>query len=73
MLYKKWWKRDKCRHDKVIYQDRLLDVHHLGGIFYLLMGGLILAIMVAIIEYYLYSRNMHDKSFIKFKFLCEYF
>lgn len=52
-LYNKWWyDRTECRHgDKQDATRNELTLSNVAGIFYILIGGLLLALAVALVEF----------------------
>lgn len=59
LLYNKWWKSTgKCsREEQKESKANALGVANVGGIFVVLLGGLALAVFVAIIEFLWKSRR----------------
>jgi ionotropic glutamate receptor len=58
-FYNKWWKSGgTCiRDEKKDSKANALNVENVGGIFVVLVGGLILAVIVSIIEFIYYARK----------------
>ena len=60
MMYNKWWKNSgTCSHDdkKKDSKASSLGVENVGGIFVVLLGGLALAVIVAVFEFMWNSRK----------------
>lgn len=58
-FYNKWWKSGgTCiRDEKKDSKANALNVENVGGIFVVLVGGLILAVIVSIVEFVYYARK----------------
>lgn len=51
-LKNKWWyDRTECRHDKQDASRNELSLSNVAGIFYILIGGLLIALIVALFEF----------------------
>lgn len=51
-LKNKWWyDRTECRHDKQDASRNELSLSNVAGIFYILIGGLLVALIVALFEF----------------------
>lgn len=51
-LKNKWWyDRTECRHDKQDASRNELSLSNVAGIFYILIGGLLVALVVALFEF----------------------
>ena len=62
-LYNKWWKGSGVcvREDKKdVNKANPLGVQNVGGIFVVLIGGLLLAVLVSICEFSYYAKNNSD-------------
>jgi len=68
MLYNKWWKSSsQCvRDDKADQKASALGVENVGGIFVFLIGGLSVAILVAVMEFVWNSKTnaVEDKVIV---------
>jgi len=66
ILYNKWWKNtgDVCnRDDKKDSKASPLGVDNIGGVFVVLLSGLILSLIVAIVEFCWHVRkNAHLRN-----------
>lgn len=66
MLYDKWWKSGlTCIRDEIKNKDgkaNPLDFSNIGGVFVVLFVGLILAILVAFIEFVCRFKNSPSKT-----------
>jgi len=62
-FYNKWWKSGgTCiRDEKKDSKANALNVENVGGIFVVLVGGLILAVIVSIIEFIYYAKKNSSK------------
>ncbi|XP_059614013.1 glutamate receptor 1-like [Phlebotomus argentipes] len=61
-LMNKWWyDRTECRHDKFDTSYNELSLSNVAGIFYILIGGLLLALMVALVEFCFKSRSTNSQ------------
>lgn len=57
-LMNKWWyDRTECKHDKQDASRNELSLSNVAGIFYILIGGLLVALAVALIEFCFKSRS----------------
>lgn len=51
-LVERWWyERTECRHDKQDTARNELSLSNVAGLFYVLIGGLVLALAVALLEF----------------------
>uniref|UniRef100_A0A1B0GPX7 Uncharacterized protein n=1 Tax=Phlebotomus papatasi TaxID=29031 RepID=A0A1B0GPX7_PHLPP len=58
----KWWyDRTECRHDKFDTAHNELSLSNVAGIFYILIGGLLLALVVALVEFCFKSRSTNNQ------------
>lgn len=64
-LYDKWWKSGKCTAEKP-KTSSALGVKNVGGVFVLLIGGMIMGFIIAMFEFVWKARKnaRHDKVFI---------
>jgi ionotropic glutamate receptor len=62
-FYNKWWKsgRTCIREEKKDKNANALSVENVGGIFVVLIGGLILAVIVSVIEFIYYAKKNSSK------------
>ncbi|XP_055686324.1 glutamate receptor 1-like isoform X1 [Lutzomyia longipalpis] len=61
-LMNKWWyDRTECRHDKFDTTRNELSLSNVAGIFYILIGGLLLALVVALVEFCFKSRSANNQ------------
>lgn len=57
-LKNKWWyDRTECRHDKQDASRNELSLSNVAGIFYILIGGLLVALIVALFEFCFKGEN----------------
>ena len=70
-FYNKWWKsgRTCIREEKKDKNANALSVENVGGIFVVLVGGLILAVIVSVIEFIYYAKKNSSKINVSFFFL----
>ena len=60
-FYNKWWKSGgTCQRDEKKDADPL-NIENVGGIFVVLVGGLLLAIFVSLIEFIYYAKRNSAK------------
>lgn len=56
MMYNKWWKQKAAQQcdveDKGKKDANALAIANVGGVFVVLVGGLILSLIVAVLEFY---------------------
>jgi ionotropic glutamate receptor len=67
-LYNTWWKGSGVcvREDKKdVNKAHPLGVQNVGGIFVVLIGGLLLAVLVSICEFSYYAKNNSDLFKVK--------
>ena len=70
MLYNKWWKEKggagRCDAEKDAKKDaNELGVENVGGVFVVLLGGLILSIFVAIFEFIWKARKTAEEEKVR--------
>ncbi|CAF3034688.1 unnamed protein product [Rotaria socialis] len=78
--YNKWWKgKGTCSSDKKDSKANPLGLTNVGGIFVVLLGGIVLSIFVAILEFLWHARKNHaDRRVslfirIRFRFILGHF
>jgi ionotropic glutamate receptor len=66
-LYNRWWKGSGVcvRDEKKDSKANPLGVQNVGGIFVVLIGGLLLAIVVSVCEFSYYAKNNSDLYKVK--------
>lgn len=63
LLNKWWYDRTECKHsDKQDASRNELSLSNVAGIFFILIGGLLVALAVALIEFCLKSRTASSKQ-----------
>lgn len=61
-LKNKWWyDRTECRHDKQDASRNELSLSNVAGIFYILIGGLLVALVVALFEFCLKGQSTNPQ------------
>ena len=68
-MYNTWWKGSGVcvREDKKdVNKANPLGVQNVGGIFVVLIGGLLLAVLVSICEFSYYAKNNSDLFKVRF-------
>ena len=72
-MYNRWWKGNSVcvREDKKDGKANPLGVQNVGGIFVVLIGGLLLAVIVSVVEFSYYAKNNSD--IFKVKALKSFF
>lgn len=62
-LKNKWWyDRTECRHDKQDASRNELSLSNVAGIFYILIGGLLFALIVALFEFCFKGQNRNQSQ-----------
>lgn len=66
MLYDKWWKSGlTCIRDEIKNKDgkaNALDFQNIGGVFVVLLVGLVIACFIALIEFIYRFKNTSSKT-----------